>query len=476
MSHERASAELALVTLFDLDDDLLAMIAPAVIRAASDLAPAHAPAGLLADLAYLFLGPAARLDLANERASSGLPTDDGALKGSIVSVLDAFLAPIAVNVMLTLVRDALARHSDAVRVDTAGVIAAEIVARVLAVGGGTTSSDGVPSVADLRRALKRPAHDLLTRGAAALVLPDSRDALAAAYGAIAKAARRRPTPLDRADVVVAECAPELRHRAARLALRQLAESQMAIEAALPAAIPRRRSQSADASTRLHDESTYPMGGFSSMTNAGSLENVVTSELALSSDGDIGEDLFAIRWATGELLYYMRDENVAHRRRVSIWITLSPELGSLGRVKDPDAPSQRIVLALAAVVAFTQRTIELLRREALTIHIVAPPNAGLDEERTLLALRLADGVIRGVVDVSDATLESIEETVREETRTSDVLRLAVAAPRPVPGAIILTVGARPLLLDDAGAVVTSPLEQTCIESWAEVVKHLLLSLP
>lgn len=476
MSHERASAELALVTMFDLDDDLLSLIAPAVVRAASDLAPAHVPAGLLADVVYLFLGPPARLDLANERASLRLPGEDALLKSSIVSVLDAFLAPIAVNAMLSLVRDALARHPDAVRVDTAGVIAAEVLGRVLAVAGAEPAAPSAPSVADVRRALKRPAQDLMSRGAAALAAPAVQGALATSYGVLARAARRKPTPLDRADVVVAECAPELRHRAARLALRQLAASQLAIEAALPAAIPRRRSRSADASTRLHDESTYPMGGFSSMTNVGSLENVVTSELALSSDGDIGEDLFAIRWATGELLYYMRDENVAHRRRVSIWITLAPELATLARVKDPDAPCQRIVLALSAVVAFTLRTIELLRREALTVHLVTPPNAGLDEERTLLGLRLADGVTRGVVEVREAPLDAVEEAAREEARSSDVLRLSVGATKAAPGVLLLAVAARPVLLNENGAVVTSPLEQSCIESWAEVVKQLLLSLP
>ena len=52
-------------------------------------------------------------------------------------------------------------------------------------------------------------------------------------------------------------------------------------------------------TPLAEEDRYPTGGFAALTNAGSPENLVASELVYMDDGsDI--DLFDVRFAEGEL--------------------------------------------------------------------------------------------------------------------------------------------------------------------------------
>lgn len=466
----RVPTELALATAVPLDDDGLAMIAPAVVRAASELAPRSAPAGILADVAYLLLGPPLRLDLAATRATTGLSSDDPALRSGVMGVFDSLIAPIALSSTLTDIRDALARHPREIAVDTAGVLVAEIVDRVL----GDEDSTG-PKLAELRKAFARPSEELARAGSAGLRVADRARALSARYEHIARRARRSASPLERADVDVAEAAHHLRHRAARLALRHLAEAHSAIAKLLPAAIIHRRSRGVDVATREHDESTYPMGGFSSMTNSGSLENVVTSELAFSSDGDIAEDLFAIRWAMGELLYYTRDESVAHRRRVAISIVVAPDLGAAGRMKDPEAPFQRLVLALAALSVFAERATAILRHEALSIRI-ALPGETYAEERALLAIRLTDAVTRGIVDIVPEDFDAMQARAQADEVTANVMRLYVGA-RAVPqcGAFI-QIAERPSLWDLGGKQRVSTEERPSVEGWAEIVKALLVALP
>jgi len=67
-----------------------------------------------------------------------------------------------------------------------------------------------------------------------------------------------------------------------------------------------------------DETHYPTGGLAGLTNRGSFENLVLSELVYMESGqDI--DLFDVRYLEGELLYYMRDAGLLRRKRRTIHI-------------------------------------------------------------------------------------------------------------------------------------------------------------
>ena len=61
----------------------------------------------------------------------------------------------------------------------------------------------------------------------------------------------------------------------------------------------------DAPTQLEEESAFPVGGFSSISTVGSLENLVTSELIYMDDpndpASERPDQFDVRFVEGDLL-------------------------------------------------------------------------------------------------------------------------------------------------------------------------------
>ena len=65
---------------------------------------------------------------------------------------------------------------------------------------------------------------------------------------------------------------------------------------------------------------YPVGGISELSNRGSLENLLRSEL-IYSEVDAEIDLFQIRYIEGELLYYQRDSNQIDQQEEEVHIFL-----------------------------------------------------------------------------------------------------------------------------------------------------------
>lgn len=72
-----------------------------------------------------------------------------------------------------------------------------------------------------------------------------------------------------------------------------------------------------------DETHYPTGGLSELTNRGSLESLVPSELMYANArGQNAEvDLFDLRMAEGSLLYYLRDDGVLRRKRRTVHLVI-----------------------------------------------------------------------------------------------------------------------------------------------------------
>src|SRR5262249_57603158 len=99
-------------------------------------------------------------------------------------------------------------------------------------------------------------------------------------------------------------------------------------------------------TRVLDEDTYPVGGYSSISTKGTIESLLHSQLAYMEEAR--PDLFDIKFVRDELFYYARDENQFLRRRRAFAFVLAPDLAQ-ARFKDPEPPGQRLVLALALVV-------------------------------------------------------------------------------------------------------------------------------
>src|SRR5205807_9017417 len=135
-----------------------------------------------------------------------------------------------------------------------------------------------------------------------------------------------------------------------------------LEAALPRQRVRPLARRMEVPTRILDEDTYPVGGFTSISTRGSPESLLHSQLAYM-ETDERPDLFDVKFLRDELLYYARDENQFLRRRRSFVFALFPDLLHT-RVKDPTLPYQRGVLLLALIVVVIRRLSDWLSTDAL----------------------------------------------------------------------------------------------------------------
>jgi len=76
-----------------------------------------------------------------------------------------------------------------------------------------------------------------------------------------------------------------------------------LKATLPAHRPRPRSGRREVPTRVLDEDTYPVGGFSSLSTRGTVESLLHSQLAYMEDGS-GPEGFEIKGNEESKLYHV----------------------------------------------------------------------------------------------------------------------------------------------------------------------------
>jgi hypothetical protein len=207
-----------------------------------------------------------------------------------------------------------------------------------------------------------------------------------------------------AEVLAPEDVFELEHRTAlaefgeRVALRQVLQAAARLEATLPARPPRPPKGPQEVPTRVLDEDTYPVGGFSSLSTRGTVESLLHSQLAFMEAQD-RPDLFDIKFLRDELLYYARDENQFLRRRRSFVIALFPDLLHT-RVKDPALPYQRGVLLMALLLVVVRRLSDWLTTDALLFEFVflheGEKEEALARERELLQVLFRESINRVTV--------------------------------------------------------------------------------
>ena len=174
------------------------------------------------------------------------------------------------------------------------------------------------------------------------------------YEELIAAARRAPEALGPEDLFELEAGTALDEEGPRLARRQVLQAAAALEAGLPRHRLAPSTGRREVPTRILDEDTYPVGGFTSLSNRGSVESLLHSQLAYMEPDDAERpDLFDVKFLRDELLYYARDENQFLRRRRTFVFVLQPDLVS-ARFKDAESPYQRIVLLLAAVVVLVRQ--------------------------------------------------------------------------------------------------------------------------
>lgn len=186
-----------------------------------------------------------------------------------------------------------------------------------------------------------------------------------------------------------------------------------------------RVESEEASTAMADEGSYPSGGIGEITTKGTIENLVRSELVYRMDNGTGVDLFALRWAEGDLLFYTRDAGSLHRKRRALVFLLDP---SKMRVKDPRHAASLAVLAYSLIGRTADDLLELFGGEGarVDIRIVSPRPVDADrEEAELFEMRLKEAVRRGDARVA------IEAAVDPVTLVDARRRTFVVAVGDVP---------------------------------------------
>lgn len=271
------------------------------------------------------------------------------------------------------------------------------------------------------------------------------------YAEMISAFRRLPELLGPEDLVALEHRTAIAPLGQYVAHRQIVQTATQLESRMPAQRPLPRPGRFDVPTRVSDEDRYPVGGYASIGTKGSIESMLHSQLAYFEDGP-QPDLFSMKYVRDELFYYTRDENQFLRPRKTLAIRFDASLVD-ARVKDAQAPVQRIVLTLSAVVVLVRKFVEWLTDDALRIELHFSRVNGknpLADERELLGILLRDDVERGIVrfetDQTDGGLAHLEArsrisqlhvltvTAKPDVATLDLddvslLQLSVIGPTP-----------------------------------------------
>ncbi len=333
----------------------------------------------------------------------------------------------------------------------------------------------------IKQALDSSPEEVLAQGYESLRQDGVQPVLVDLYEALIQASRRTAEALGQEDIF------ELEHRTAlddfgqRLALRQVLRAASALEATLPRHRIRPLARRMEVPTRILDEDTYPVGGFTSLSTRGTIESLLHSQLAyMETEKAVQPDLFDIKFVRDELLYYSRDENQFLRRRRTFVLALASDLVST-RFKDSDLPYQRGVLLLALLYVIVQKLIEWLNTDALSFQIVllgpAEGTEVLAAEKGLLETLLREEIATGTVRILRLPPERLAGQCASWARRSMCHCLTVgtrAIPLEAEDTAVTQLqidGPRPALGDDFGDVTELEGEDP-FDSWSEALKQIL----
>lgn len=398
------------------------------------------PPGVLADIGHLMTG-------ASMRNLQPMPVLSGDLARVVHSYEDHVLGRLDADPRLDTIVDAIATM-DADRRDRAVALFVAHLARRMGYRAAVAISPGA-----IREVGRLTNDEFLAAGQAALA-PDTpaTGALISGYEDLIARARRMGSLITEAEVFLIENLDVLSDLGQRVAIGQIIEIADALATAMPRRLkPNNRAQPARIHTSLASEDNYPTGGFSALSTSGSMENLVISELIYMEDDDSVEiDLFDLRYAEGELLYYTRDDSVFVRNHREILFVLPADL-IRARFKDPELSWQRLVIVLGLINCCVRRLVEWLADEGLRIRllfVVDGRSPGAESEREhalateerLASLSLREWISKEVVDIGQvdsvsAALASAGERARS-MRTDLVLVTTEPASPPVPNGVFL----------------------------------------
>jgi hypothetical protein len=345
---------------------------------------------------------------------------------------------------------------------------------------GLGGTDLPPAV--VRGLLTTNPDDVLAQGFESLDRDGPHPLLVRQYEELVSAARRIAEVLGPEDVIALEQRTALADMGQYVAHRQMLQMTARLEARLPHRPVRPLAGRKEVPTRVLDEDQYPVGGYTSISNRGSIESLLHSQLAyMEPDPAQAPDLFDVKFVRDELFYYSRDENQFLRRRRTFAFVFAPELVH-ARFKDPELPTQRIVLACAAVLALVRRLADWLSTDALRFELLFPKRGEarpLADEAKLFEILLSELRERGVADVqTPADLAAASAHCSAAARAAQVQVLAIGVDPSgfdADGAVVCKLavaGPRPTLTDGHGNAVELEADAEPIEAWCDAVLRVL----
>ncbi|MGB1013241.1 MAG: hypothetical protein ACPG4T_03825 [Nannocystaceae bacterium] len=187
---------------------------------------------------------------------------------------------------------------------------------------------------------------------------------------------------------------ELPNESDRLALREIHSAVAAIGPVPPSVGLQVRRRAQEVPVEADEADHYPAGGFDGLSTKGRFENLARTEVVYvgeGSDGEHGVDIFDVRYAEGELLFYTRDQSplLDQHRELNLVIDQPAQL----RFKDPALPAQTLTLVDALCLRLQADLVSVFGPNGATVSIwwradASEDVAAADEEAGLFALTLA----------------------------------------------------------------------------------------
>jgi len=331
----------------------------------------------------------------------------------------------------------------------------------------------------IKHALESPPEEVLNQGWESLRQDGVQPLLQDLYEGLITASRRMAEVLGTEDVFELEHGTALAELSQRLALRQVLQAAGNLEALLPRHRIRPLARHREVPTRILDEDTYPVGGFTSITTRGSVESLLHSQLAYMEDDSERPDLFDVKFIRDELLYYARDENQFLRRRRTFVFVLAPDL-IVTRFKDSDLPYQRGVLLLALLVVVVRKLEEWLSSDALQFQVVFVGTGDpepLAAERALLQTLLREQIETKTVSLPRLPAGQVAARCGTWARRSLCHCLNIAAkvaPLEADDTVVTQLqidGPRPAMGDPLNELAVIPSDDP-VESWSLTLEQIL----
>lgn len=342
--------------------------------------------------------------------------------------------------------------------------------------GGVEFSPGL-----IRGLIETDPDELLRRGWESLNANGPMPELIALYEETIIACRKMADILSLADIDALEKRTALAEMGQYVAHRQVVQLAHRFDEMLPKRKVKPLANRREVPTKVLDEDTYPVGGFTSISNKGSVESLLHSQLAfIEPDPSQRPDLFDVKYVRDELYYYSRDENQFLRRRRTFVFAMMPDLVK-SRYKDAELPAQRIVLILASLVTLVKRLTDWLSSESLRFEIVfVEPGEGktLAHEYELLETLLSEEISNNLVGLSRGKIDPAL-FAEEKASKSMCHLLAIGADTPPEMTTKLAVasrliidGSKPELLTTENLGEMEPTEDP-MESWAKTLEQILM---